>query len=134
MAIIKTWSLPLFFSSLLLTVALLSNQHAVQFYNLMFSPLSVDPNWIDSHSTLISNYGHLVGFALLAVLCRVSTKLHWLQISASCFTLAAAIELAQLLTPQRQGRLDDFCLGVVGVVLGLLCIKLLHFVNAKCLK
>ena len=126
MVIIKTWGMPLFFSSLLLVVALLSKQHALQFYNLMVSRLPVDANWIDDSTIIISNYGHVIGFALLAVICRLFTRQHWWQVAVCCLTLAATIEFAQILTPQRQGLFDDFCLSAVGVVLGLACSKVLR--------
>lgn len=122
--LIKKWGPPVFFSCALLLLALLPSQHAVQLYKVFFSFFHVDPQWVGRHSTEISNYGHLTGFAFLAFLFSLHTQLHFGKVTALCVTLAATIELAQILAPDRQGRFDDLALGIGGVLIALLCLKL----------
>jgi hypothetical protein len=46
----------------LATLALLTNHQALQVYTSLFSLLSIEPQWVSSNSTQISNTGHILGF------------------------------------------------------------------------
>jgi len=100
-------------------MALLTNNQALDVYNVLFNLLSIDPQWVSHNSTHISNAGHVVGFFFLAILCRISTPLRFWQIALLCIALAASIELTQKLITYRQGRWDDLLFGMTGTFMGL---------------
>ena len=99
-------------------MALLTNNQALDVYNVLFKLLSVEPQWVSGHSTTISNAGHVAGFFSLAILCRLSTPLRFWQIALLCIALAASLELTQKLLAYRQGRWDDLLFGMTGTLMG----------------
>jgi VanZ family protein len=115
----KIWFLPLTLVWFLATMALLSNNQALDVYTSLFNLLSVDPSWDLKNSITISNAGHVLGFFSLAILCRISTPLRFWQIALLCIALAASLELTQKLLAYRQGRWDDLLFGVTGTCGGI---------------
>lgn len=116
----KKWFWPLLFAACLILLALLTTKHATQIYAFFLSPFGADTKWVGSHSKIISNVGHTVGFALLALVCRMSTLLRAWQVLAVTFALVVSIELVQAFIPYRSGRWDDVGFGGGGVLLGLM--------------
>ena len=100
-------------------MALLTNHQALVVYNSLFGLFYIEPQWVSQNSVFISNGGHVIGFCVLAIFCRLSTQLRFWQIALLCFILAASLELTQKLLTYRQGRWDDLMLGVMGTSGGL---------------
>jgi glycopeptide antibiotics resistance protein len=115
----KKWFCPILLALVLILLALLSAKHAAQLYTFFLSPFGADAKWVGSHSKIISNVGHTVGFALFAIVCRFSTFLRLWQVLMIGLVLVVSIELAQAIVPSRSGRLDDVCFGAFGIFVGL---------------
>jgi VanZ family protein len=70
-------------------------------------------------------YEHFFAFAVIGLLFGLAYPRHWLLIALAVIGSAVALELLQLLTPGRHGRVPDVIEKILGGIVGLAIARLI---------
>jgi VanZ family protein len=70
-------------------------------------------------------YEHFFAFAVIGLLFGLAYPRHWLLIALAVIGSAVALELLQLLTPGRHGRVPDVIEKILGGIVGLVIARVI---------
>lgn len=100
-------------------------------YGFVGGAVGVSPEWIKLYLLTISDYGHLVAYALLTFLVGAGCWIRLRYVFVLIVAFGAAMEIMQIWIPKRQGSFSDLGFDIAGIVLGSVLLMFLQKMRAS---